>query len=36
VHPPAAALALITCSGTFDTDYDQSTENTVAFARLLP
>ena len=34
-HPAGAALALITCSGTFDTNYDQSTENTVAFARLL-
>ena len=33
-HPPGAALALITCSGTFNTDYDQSTENTVAFAKL--
>jgi hypothetical protein len=34
-HPSDAALALITCSGTFDPRYDQSTENTVAFARLL-
>jgi sortase (surface protein transpeptidase) len=34
-HPADAALALITCSGTFDTDYDQSTENTVAFAKLV-
>jgi LPXTG-site transpeptidase (sortase) family protein len=33
-HPADAALALITCSGTFDTNYDQSTENTVAFAEL--
>lgn len=35
-HPADAALALITCSGTFDTDYDQSTQNTVVFASLLP
>jgi LPXTG-site transpeptidase (sortase) family protein len=35
-HPADAALALITCSGTFDTNYDQSTENTVAFATLSP
>ena len=34
-HPAGAALALITCSGTFDRNYDQSTENTVAFAKLL-
>ena len=34
-HPADAALALITCSGTFDRSYDQSTENTVAFAKLL-
>jgi sortase (surface protein transpeptidase) len=34
-HPADAALALITCSGTFDRNYDQSTENTVAFAKLL-
>jgi LPXTG-site transpeptidase (sortase) family protein len=34
-HPEHAALALITCSGTFDRNYDQSTENTVAFAKLL-
>jgi sortase (surface protein transpeptidase) len=33
-HPADAALALITCSGTFDTSYDQSTQNTVVFARL--
>jgi hypothetical protein len=31
-HPAGATLALITCSGTFNTDYDQSTQNTVAFA----
>ena len=33
-HPAGSALALITCSGTFDRDYDQSTENTVVFAKL--
>ena len=34
-HPDDSALALITCSGTFDTEYDQSTENTVVFATLI-
>ncbi len=34
-HPPAAGLALLTCSGLFDQQLSQSIENTVAFAELI-